>query len=445
MPYDIGHMNDNAANPRLAASMLAAASKPTLARALAAYDAALAGSNEFTLEDAAHLMAAVLRAPKASRAAKAPAGPADALVAALKLVTGAMERRNTIPIVSMALLTLKGGNLEIRGTDLDREARTIVQGVQGPDFSACVDPWRLSGLVKGARSLEFEPGDGVLGVIVNGSRAMLPTLPPGDFPVMADLESPVCAMVDSALLRDALAFLTPYISSEETRYYLNGVALSAGHAQGEARTYFSATDGHRLARQWAPAFAWEGDHPECLIIPKASVAWLVANLPDDGEVMVEYWEPPRKDGYAQGGGRLDVTLPNGVYRAKMIDGNFPDVARVIPDYRDASALVEIEDAKAFAAELGRIASVSTTKSRYVSLTVAGEVEACSRDMEGGRVCGMLPATSTGDATDLGFNATYLAAMVSAPGTLHLFGADSPALMHYAGRDDRLAVIMPLRG
>lgn len=442
MPLDIGPME----NPRLANSLLASAAGYTLAQALAAYDAAVAGSNEFTMEDAAHMLAAAARRPKASRkAARAPAGlfTPENFSAALKRAAGAIERRNSIPILSNVLLQVEAGRLTITGTDLDAVISTTLTACPWPDFTLTVEPRQLMGLIKGAAEVTLEPvvqpAVGVkpatvtqVVVITDGSRAQLPCIDAGDFPVMLPkLES--VAMWDAAALRDGLAFVSCAISTEETRYYLNGVHLNTRDAAGRAILRFETTDGHRAMVQTSEAPAWDGPIPDGILIPRKSVGLLVGLLPTDGDVMVEV-----------SASHIRVTLPDGVFTSKQIDGSFPDIWRVIPHPGEAVTTARVEDPKAFSAAVSRLITISAERSRSIQLTIAGEVEGVVRNMEGARVVGALPAVGEGEGFECGLNARYLVEFMTAPCLLKCYGENSPLRIEYDDRPDRVAVLMPLR-
>lgn len=439
MPYDIGTMIDE--NPRLSASLAATASAPTIARALAAYDAALAGSNQFSMEDAAHLLAAAARRPKAPARAAAPASFPSALLAALKPLTAAMEKRNTIPVVGTALLTGAGGKLAMTSTDLDIMAETAIS-YDGEDFSIAVDPWKLAGLLKGATTVRFEVettthGDSESHQLIletDAGRSVLAALPPGEFPIMADFAPAAVAMVDSAAWREALTFITPYISTEETRYYLNGANLHAGVIAGEKVLRFRATDGHRAAMQSMPAPEWDGELPENVIIPRKTVAWLVKHLPEQGDVMVEI-----------SAAKLKVTAQGVTMTSKLIDGNFPDMDRVIPSAaEEGTAIFTVEDPRAFATAVARLTTLSQDRSVTVRLTISDKVEAMVRNHEGGRATADLPVVSCNGDLSLDFNGKYLLEALKEPGTIRLYGANSPIRVDFPGRGDRVAVLMPLR-
>lgn len=417
-------------SPRLAASLLAAASNPTMAKALAVYDAAVAGSNEHTLEDAAHLLAAVLRKPKATRAPKV-AGPVEAITAALKVVCSIVEARSHYEIGRTALLSLKAGRLEIVGTDLDTDVSAVVHGVDGEDFSAAVDPRRLLKLLKGGKScrLAYDPHAESVVVTVGETRGLLPSLLAGDFPRLAPMAAPAVALMDAEAFKGALRWVAPAMSEEATRYYLNGFHLH--QPQGNPLT-LEATDGHRLHVATLEGVAWDGELKGA-IIPHKAASWLVSHLPESGDVLAEISATQAR-----------FTFGATVLHTKLVDGNFPDVARVVPDLRDEThATLEIEDAKAFATAVAHLASLSPERSRGMTLAVAeGAATGSVRTLEGASTSRTLPAVATG-AASLGLNARSLGDMLTEPCTLRIFRESQPLRVDCA-TPGRLAVLMPFR-
>lgn len=419
------------------AEIITLPTKATLAGALAAYEAACAGSNRITFEDAAHMMAEFLKRPK-EKAAKAPRAPSGAftpanLAAALQRLLQAMERRNSIPILSNVRLNAGGGRLTLTGTDLDMVYSETLSAYVGPAFDTTVEALALAGLVKGASSVVFEAPEPRLGVVVNGARADLPTLPATDFPVMEPPADAASALVDAAALRGALGAVQYAISTEETRYYLNGAYLHFPVEHGRPVMRLVATDGHRLAMATEDAPTWDKP-PAGIIIPRKAVCWLAKHLPAEGEVMLE-----------SSAERLTVTLPNGTFATKLVDGSYPDYPRIVP--RDPGSWeIRIDDAKAFAADLSRLMTISAEKSRSVRLfAAAGEVEGTVRNMEMAQVRATLPAVHAGaEDREIGFNGRYLLDAVTAPCVIHLGGPNDPARVEYPDAPGRLAVLMPLR-
>lgn len=233
---------------------------------------------------------------------------AGELKLALDAVKPAIYRRNTIPILGNVLFRDGAAT----ATNLDLEI-TVKFSVNRFDGSCTVPHRQLSELVK---SLPFDlpirlqdGGDHGLLVFFKGGRYKLPTLPPADFPIWPDSDSAMDVATPDGLLV-ALAACEPFISTEETRYYLNGVCFSRG-ADGEG--LLVATDGHRLI-----AYEYAHDIEADLILPRMALPALFAQGQPEailaGEKHMQFLIP--------GGGRV---------RSKLIDGDYPDWRRVVPE------------------------------------------------------------------------------------------------------------------
>ena len=244
---------------------------------------------------------------------------------ALRPIIDVIERRNTIPILGYVRLTFSGSALKIEGTDLDIMVITSIDVIDGEgEWSICIDSRTLDGIagvagvmpVRIERAAEDKAGENTKIILGDGDAAYdLPTLPVGDFPNI--LSSGFDASIDTFTNGQLAACLSKVdwcISTEETRYYLNGVFWEIG-SSGRS---FVATDGHRLSACRYSADA--GNNPG-YIIPRKTVVVLTKHLAGkDVEVFGDLGKPTALE--FRGGGF--------VIRSKMIDGTFPDYRRVIP-------------------------------------------------------------------------------------------------------------------
>lgn len=252
---------------------------------------------------------------------------ADAVAFLAKRVT---ERRNTIPILSnIAFLVDLPGRVTMTATDLDNYASVeIAAEVETPgdftaDASALADiVAKLSKANKGGRVC-FEHGDNRLRVYSGRNEFKLHRLPIDDFPApqFADVE-PVAFTLPAGRFLSDLAALAPCISKEESRYYLNGVALQVRNLGGRDRFAMIATDGRKIgiaSRELPEGAAGLPD----LILPRKAAAILrhAAKLSPTCDVMgVEFYQD-------SGAGKFRFTLGGVAVECKAIDGTFPDWAR----------------------------------------------------------------------------------------------------------------------
>lgn len=364
-----------------------------------------------------------------------------ALLKALGHVQSAVERRNTIPILSNVLLSAERDRVTFSATDLDME---VID-----EAAAQVDqPGRITApahtlyeivrkLPEGADvSLSFAGDDPRLTVQAGRSRFNLPVLPAGDFPVMSadGLSSHVGVDVNDLLrLIDKTRFA---ISTEETRYYLNGLYLHtvAGDG-GAARLRAVATDGHRLALAEMPAPEGSAGAPG-VIVPRKTVAEARRLLEDAGE-QVELQVSAQKIRLDFGGAALT---------SKVIDGSFPDYVRVIP--RDNNRIMTV-DAKLFAQAVDRVATISAEKSRSVRMAIeSGRLVLTVRNMEAGQAVEEIEVDYDGEPFELSFNARYILDVTDQIGgeivEFRFGGPNDPALVVDPSDADVQYVLMPLR-
>jgi DNA polymerase-3 subunit beta len=357
------------------------------------------------------------------------------LLKALGHVQSVVERRNTIPILSNVLMTASDGDLRLTATDLDIE---IVEGAKadvGQPGEITAPAHTLYDIARklpdGAKVSISKTSDDRLEVEAGRSHFTLPLLPAGDFPQMtADGFSHEFDVASGALARliDKTRFA---ISTEETRYYLNGIYL---HGHG-AKLRAVATDGHRLAlaEMDAPGGA---DGMPGVIVPRKTVAELRRLIDGmDGEISVKVSES-----------KIRFEMDGMVLTSKLIDGNFPDYDRVIPKNNTKELTL---DNKVFASAVDRVATISMEKSKSIKMTLDGDnLNLTVNNPEAGQAAEDLMVGYGGDALEIGFNAKYLMDVAGQiegrDATYFLNDPASPALVKDSEDPDSLFVLMPLR-
>ena len=322
-----------------------------------------------------------------------------ALLKALGHVQSVVERRNTIPILSNILLSATRDGLSFAATDLDMEIVDSCEAVVNTPGQITAPAHTLYEIVRklpeGADvELRFAGDDPRLSVAAGRSRFNLPVLPSGDFPVMSSdgLSTRFTMMKeDLARLIDKTRFA---ISTEETRYYLNGLYLHTVMDGGEPRLRAVATDGHRLALAQCPAPEGSVGGPG-VIVPRKTIDQL-RRLLDDGSGPVDVQISSAKVRFEFGQASLT---------SKVIDGSFPDYVRVIPRDNDKILLA---DNALIAQAVDRVSTISAEKSRSVKLSVEpGRITLTVRNMEAGQAVEELEVDYDGEAFEIGFNARYL--------------------------------------
>jgi DNA polymerase-3 subunit beta len=368
-----------------------------------------------------------------------------ALMKALGHVQSVVERRNTIPILSNVLLSADANGVSFSATDLDMEIvdETDAQVTGAGQITAPAHTLYeiVRKLPEGAEvELKYQGEDPRLSVAAGRSRFNLPVLPPGDFPVMtAEGLGPRLSLQADDLIRliDKTRFA---ISTEETRYYLNGLYLHTVMEGGEAKLRAVATDGHRLALAEMPAPEGALGLPG-VIIPRKTIAEARRLLDDAGEV-VELQ-------ISQAKVKLEVAISGGrgaALTSKVIDGSFPDYVRVIP--KDNQKIVMIDTAL-FAQAVDRVATISAEKSRSVKLAIEpGKLTLTVRNMEAGQAVEEVEIDYDGEAFEIGFNARYLldvcGQITGSTAELRFADPASPTLVLDPADRGVQYVLMPLR-
>jgi len=363
----------------------------------------------------------------------------SAFLRALGHVQNVVERRNTIPILSNVQLVADEGGLSLTATDLDLAiVETVPCEVQQPGGTTA-PAHILHDIVRklpdGAQvELDYGVEDGRLVVRAARSKFALSCLPREDFPVMADGDLPHRFVLPAADLRRLIEKTRFAISTEETRYYLNGIYL---HAPEDAPVLRGvATDGHRLAHIEIPLPQGASGMPGVIMPRKAALE--AHKLIEDGEGTVEI---------ALSDSKIRVALGDIVLTSKLIDGTFPDYQRVIPAGNDK--LMEV-DCKSFAAAVDRVATISSEKSRAVKLTVNnGAVVLSANSPEQGSGTDEVPVKFNGEGPlEIGFNARYLldiAGQIDGENAcFDLSDGASPTIIRDAADQGALYVLMPMR-
>ncbi|MCX7677010.1 MAG: DNA polymerase III subunit beta [Alteraurantiacibacter sp.] len=365
------------------------------------------------------------------------------LLRCLSHVQSVVERRNTIPILSNVLIEASGdGLVKIMATDLDLQVVETVDAAHVDSPGAITVSAHL--LFDIARKLpegsqvSLETADNRMTVKAGRSRFQLPTLPRDDFPVIVEGDLPTSFEVPAATLAELIDRTRFAISTEETRYYLNGIFLHVSDDDGGVLKA-AATDGHRLARFTIARPAGAEGMPD-VIVPRKAVGELRKLLDEaiDGIVLVDL--SPSKIRFTLGGeGGVVLT-------SKLIDGTFPDYSRVIPTGNDK--LLKL-DPKSFFSGVDRVATIATEKTRAVKMTLeADKVTLSVTSPDNGNAAEELPADYRSAPMEIGFNASYLKDILQQIDgdtvEMHLADAGAPTLIRKDERSPALYVLMPMR-
>lgn len=350
-------------------------------------------------------------------------------------VSSVVERRNTIPILNNMVLRTSGGQLSLTGTDMDMDIVTDVTCAVMSEGASTVSAHMLNDIVRKlpeGSEVDIEMADGHAQIRAGRSSFRLPTLPVEDFPAISASELPHQFTVTAADLRDMIDTTRFAISTEETRYYLNGIYF---HKSASDMFCAVATDGHRLALSQMTMPQGASDMPS-IILPRKAVGELRKLLDDqEGDVQVSLSET-----------RAEFSF--GVVRltSKLIDGSFPDYTRVIPQGNDKILSL---DKAAFAAAVDRVSTISSDKTRSVKMALNnGTVTLSASNSDASSANEELEVSYQGDAIEIGFNARYLmeitAQIQGDVMQMSLADASAPSLIQAPGDDANVFVLMPMR-
>jgi len=362
----------------------------------------------------------------------------SALLGALSHAQNVVERRNTIPILSNLQLVAEDGKLSLTATDLDlamvETVSAEVQQAGGTTAPAHILHDIVRKLPDGAQVELDGTDENRMSVRAGRSNFALSCLPREDFPLMADDELPHKFMLPAMDLRRLIEKTRFAISTEETRYYLNGIFL---HAPDDALVLRGvATDGHRLAHVEIPIPSGATGMPGVIVPRKAAIE--VHKLIENGDVTVNI---------ALSEGKIRFAIGNTVLTSKLIDGTFPDYQRVIPVANNKNLEV---DCKSFKAAVDRVATISTEKSRAVKLSINKEavVLSASNPEQGSGTDEVSANFNDDEVMEIGFNARYLLDIANqVEGENMVFDLSdgaSPTIIRDPADQNALYVLMPMR-
>ena len=363
-----------------------------------------------------------------------------ALLKAVAQAQSVVERRNTIPILANVLIEAEGDTVELRATDLDIEVVDRTPAKVERAGATTVNAVTLNEIVRklpdGAQvDVALAEDGGRVTVSAGRSRFQLACLPVDDFPAMAEEDLAVQFVISAEDLKRLLDKTRFAVSTEETRYYLNGIFLHVAETAGVKMLRAVATDGHRLAQVELPAPNGADDLPG-IIVPRKTVQELRKLLDEiDGDVAV-----------AASDAKIRFTFDDVVLTSKLIDGTFPDYTRVIPSDNDKRLEV---DSRLFAQAVDRVSTISSEKSRAVKLNLEKDLLVLSvSSSESGSATEELAANYTATPVEIGFNARYLldiAGQIDGDSAVFEFlDAHSPTLVRDSGDDAAQYVLMPMR-
>ena len=363
-----------------------------------------------------------------------------ALLRALGHVHRVVERRTTIPILANVLIDARDGALTLKATDLDLEVTEKTPADVGEAGATTLPAHTLYDIVRklpeGAQvSLDGGGESGQLTLRSGRSRFNLQSLPESDFPDVTSGDFSHRFSLSPADLKRLIGKTQFAISSEETRYYLNGIFIHTLEVDGRSMLRAVATDGHRLARLELPAPEGSDGMPG-VILPRKAVAEVQRLIEDaQGDVGVEL-----------SANKMRFSFGDALLTTKLIDGSFPDYARVIPTGNDKQLTV---DRDVFEKAVDRVSTISSERGRAVKLALTeGKLTLSVTNPDQGSAVEEIEADYDGPPLDIGFNARYLldiSQQLDSDTTLFkLADPGAPTLIQDRNGANALYVLMPMR-
>ena len=363
----------------------------------------------------------------------------SALLKSLGHAQSVVERRNTIPILANILIRAEQSSVSFAATDMDLEFVESANAEIGRGGTITAPAHTLYEIVRklpeGAQVELNAANSNQLTLSAGRSHFKLGCLPVEDFPQMSEGELKHKFTLEAQALRAIIDSTRFAISTEETRYYLNGIYLHATKSKNIDVLRAVATDGHRLARLEMPAPTGAKAIPG-VIIPRKAIQE-VRKLLDEAVGAIEISLSETKIRFA---------FDHVVLTSKLIDGTFPDYEKVIPSGNDK--ILEVE-ARSFASAVDRVATIASEKTRAIKLAISpGHMTITASSPEAGSASEELEAKYDGPLIDIGFNARYLldiTQQIKGDGLrLILADAAAPVIAQDSADTSALYVIMPMR-
>jgi len=359
----------------------------------------------------------------------------DEILGPLSAVSGIIERRHTLPILSNVLIDSTADSLSFLATDIEIQitARSALKG-SGEARSLTVGARKLLDILRAlpdGADVNLQAQDKKLVVKAGSSRFTLQTLPAEDFPRLTRPSGETAKFsLSQKALRRLLGLVQYAMAQQDIRYYLNGLLMVVEGSQLK----LVATDGHRLA--YVSLEIGGKLARQEVIVPRKTVLELAKLLGDvDDEVKIELASAQATFSF----GAIELVT-------KLIDGKFPDYTRVIPTGHKNKLTAQREPLRQ---ALLRAAILSNEKFRGVRWVIAeGSLKLVSSNAEQEEANEEVAVKYSGDALDIGFNVNYLLDVLNNVGGAEIecaFGdSASSALISYGSEKDFKYVVMPMR-
>lgn len=359
----------------------------------------------------------------------------EAFLKPLQLVSGVVERRQTLPVLSNVLLVLRDTELSLTGTDLEVElvGRVTVDQAHKPG-EITVPARKLLDICKSLSddvNIELTLVENKVTIKSGRSRFTLTTLPATEFPAVDEEPDTFSITMSQSKLRELLDSTSFAMAQQDVRYYLNGMLFEV--APDYLRVV--ATDGHRLAMETLNMSNPISESQQ-LILPRKGIMEMSRLLTDDsGDISLTF-----------GQNHIRASVPAFTFTSKLVDGKFPDYNRVLPK---GGNKVLIGDCQELRQGFSRASILSNEKYRGVRVLLSnGELKILANNPEQEEAEEIVSVDYEGDSLEIGFNVSYLidvlSTLSSKKARITLSDANSSALLEAEEGSDALYVVMPMR-
>lgn len=357
----------------------------------------------------------------------------DTLLKPLSAVSGIVERRHTLPILSNLLLEARQDRIMLTATDLEMQISLSVETAVGGDLSTTISAKKLLDICRSLpenADINMTTQESRIQVKAGKSRFNLQTLPAADYPVMAQGQTETVIKLGQRTLKRLLKQVEFAMAQQDIRYYLNGLLFEVN----ANRLNVVGTDGHRLS--YTSSELGQNYEKQELILPRKTVIELIKLLDEsDEDVAIEI-----------ANGQVNFSFGGIRLISKVIDGKFPDYTRVIPVGHQNTFSVERMN---ILLAMQRASILSNEKYRGIRMVLGKDsLRMISTNSEQEEAEEELEIAYSGDSIDIGFNVTYMIDVlnnVASDQVIFSFAdANSSCLVTVPNDDNYKYVVMPMR-
>jgi DNA polymerase-3 subunit beta len=359
----------------------------------------------------------------------------DTLLKPLTSVSGIVERRHTLPILSNLLLEANEEKIVLTATDLEMQISLSILTPLGGDLSTTISAKKLLDICRALpenTEINMTTTDSRIAVKAGKSKFNLQTLPAADYPVMSNAtgDSKTIVTIAQGTLKQLFKQVEFAMAQQDIRYYLNGLLFEVN----ANRLNVVGTDGHRLS--FTSSELSQNYEKSELILPRKTVLELIKLLEEnEEEVLIEITT-----------GQVNFRFGNIRLISKVIDGKFPDYTRVIPTGHQNHFTV---NRQSILLAMQRASILSNEKYRGIRLVLSqNNLRLISTNTEQEEAEEELEITYSGDLIDIGFNVTYMIDVLNNVNTENIVfsfaDANSSCLVTVPSDDHYKYVVMPMR-